>query len=294
MFVLAIMVISGTQPILQSAEAAVRLAARTLPLAGSVAFYFFSLALLPLLGSLITEPAAMTLAALMLWDSIFSRNASLRLQYVSLAVLLVNVSIGGTLTPFAAPPVLMVAAKWQWDLSFMLRTFGWKAAIAVTTNALAATIICRHELAALPYAQQAKKGGCAPLTLTLLHFAFLASIVTFSHHAAVFMGLFLLFLGIAHAYRHYQTPLILREGLLVAFFLSGLVVLGGMQRWWLERLLLSMSSSEVFFGATALTAITDNAALTYLRSLVPGLSESFKYALAVRRWSCGVQWGTFI
>jgi Na+/H+ antiporter NhaD/arsenite permease-like protein len=35
----------------------------------------------------------------------------------------------------------------------------------------------------------------------------------------------------------------------------------------------------VFFGAAALTAITDNAALTYLGSLVPGLSEEFKIAL---------------
>jgi Na+/H+ antiporter NhaD/arsenite permease-like protein len=65
----------------------------------------------------------------------------------------------------------------------------------------------------------------------------------------------------------------------VAFFLAGLVVLGGQQQWWLEPLLLSMDANAVFFGATALTAITDNAALTYLGSLVPSLSEPFKYAL---------------
>jgi hypothetical protein len=96
---------------------------------------------------------------------------------------------------------------------------------------------------------------------------------------AIFMGLFLFFLGITHAYEHYQDRLILREGLLVAFFLAGLVVLSGQQRWWLQPVLLGMSSEAVFFGATALTAFTDNAALTYLGSLVEGLSEGFQYAL---------------
>jgi predicted cation transporter len=42
---------------------------------------------------------------------------------------------------------------------------------------------------------------------------------------------------------------------------------------------LSLSADAVYFGAAALTAITDNAALTYLGSLVPGLSDEFKYAL---------------
>ena len=93
------------------------------------------------------------------------------------------------------------------------------------------------------------------------------------------MGLFLFFLGISNAYKHHQGRLILREGLLVAFFLAGLVVLGGQQQWWLQPVLMSMSSDAVFYGATAWTAFTDNAALTYLGSLVEGLSEGFKYAL---------------
>ena len=42
---------------------------------------------------------------------------------------------------------------------------------------------------------------------------------------------------------------------------------------------MKMDANAVFFGATALTAITDNAALTYLGSLVEGLSEEFKVAL---------------
>jgi hypothetical protein len=101
----------------------------------------------------------------------------------------------------------------------------------------------------------------------------------FAHHATIFMAILLFFLGVADAYEQYQDRLILREGLLVAFFLAGLVTLGGQQQWWLQPLLLNKSSNSVFIEATILTAFTDNAALTYLGSLVEGLSDEFKYAL---------------
>ena len=71
----------------------------------------------------------------------------------------------------------------------------------------------------------------------------------------------------------------LREGLLVGFFLAGLVTLGAQQQWWLQDLLAGMDSTVLFFGATALTAITDNAALTYLGSLVEGTDDAFRYSL---------------
>jgi hypothetical protein len=118
-----------------------------------------------------------------------------------------------------------------------------------------------------------------PPPVVAAHLLFLVAVVAFAHHPQVFMGLFLFFLGFATAYERYQDRLILREGLMVAFFLAGLVVLGGQQRWWLEPLLMRMDSTTVYYGATALTAVTDNAALTYLGSLVDGLSDEFKYAL---------------
>jgi uncharacterized membrane protein YecN with MAPEG domain len=279
MFVFVIVVIAGTRPILQTAMAGVRLVARAIPLPGSMGFYFTILALVPLLGSFITEPAAMTLAALILADRIFARGISSRLKYATLGVLFVNISIGGTLTPFAAPPVLMVAGKWGWDIGFMMSAFGWKAAIAVAVNALGATLLFRKELAKLSATDSGTSSDAVPLTLILVHLAFLAGVVVFAHHPAVFIGLFLFFLGVAHAYSRHQDRLIVREGLLVAFFLAGLVVLGGQQWWWLQPVLMSMSSDAVFFGATILTAFTDNAALTYLGSLVEGLTEGFKYAL---------------
>ncbi len=278
LFVFAIMVIAATRPIMQFAGAAVNVIARYVPLPRGMALYFLTLSFIPLMGSFITEPAAMTLAALMLRDTLFSKEVSTKLKYVTLGVLFVNISIGGTLTPFAAPPVLMVAAKWNWDLWFMLTHFGWKSAVAVLINAGCAMLLFRKELGHMGEPARASAPG-VPFTVIAVHLVFLALVVVFAHHPAVFMGLFLFFLGFSTAYQRHQSPLILREALLVAFFLAGLVVLGGLQQWWLEPVLMGMDANTVYFGATALTAITDNAALTYLGSLVEGLALDFKIAL---------------
>lgn len=291
LFVFAIMVVAGTRPILQAAGDVVNGLERALPLPGAIMFYLLLLVLVPLLGSFITEPAAMTLAALLLRDRIFRAEVSLRLKYLTLGVLFVNVSIGGTLTHFAAPPVLMVASTWQWDLGFMFTHFGWKAAIAVAINAVGATLMFRRELAGLarPAAVDTPDPAQqrAPLSVIGIHLLFLVAVVVFAHHPSVFIPLLLFFVGFATAYARYQDTLMLKEGMLVGFFLGGLVVLGGLQQWWLQPLLTRMDATAVFFGATALTAITDNAALTYLGSLVQGLSPEFKYALVAGAVSGG-------
>ncbi|MEK7774366.1 MAG: putative Na+/H+ antiporter [Candidatus Zixiibacteriota bacterium] len=278
MFVFAIMVVAASKPIFQMASSLVRRLGDLIPLGGSSGAYFCVLSILPLLGSFITEPAAMTVAAMTLSDAFFERGLPTRAKYITLGVLFVNVSIGGTLTPYAAPPVLMVAGKWGWTLDFMLAQFGWKAALAVVVNALLATLVCRRDLKKLLPEKKTTPAKTPPL-IYLIHLIFLSSVVVFAHTPALFMGLFLLFLGFASAYSKYQERLILREGLLVAFFLAGLVTIGGMQQWWLGPLLTNMSDTAVFFGAAVLTAVTDNAALTYLGSLVDGISDGFKYSL---------------
>ena len=118
-----------------------------------------------------------------------------------------------------------------------------------------------------------------PWLVSAIHLSFLAAVVVFAHHPVVFIGLFLFFMGFTQAYSRYQNPLILKEGLLVGFFLAGLVVLGGMQQWWLQPIVSSLEPTALFFGALGLTAITDNAALTYLGSLIEGMSDPAKYML---------------
>lgn len=279
LFVFAIMVIAASKPILTMAAMIVRGLANIMPMDKQVAYYFLLLSVVPLLGSFITEPAAMTLAALLLRDRFYSQNISSRMQYATLGVLFVNISIGGTLTPFAAPPVLMVAAKWGFDMQYMLTNFGYKAAIAVLFNATVVTFMFAKEVAAMKKPSDSGPKDDMPFWVIGVHLFFLVMVVVFAHHPPVFMGLFLFFLGYTSAYQQYQDRLILKEGLLVAFFLAGLVVLGGMQAWWLQDILKGMSTTALFYGATALTAITDNAALTYLGSLVEGVSDEFKYAL---------------
>ncbi|TDU70654.1 putative Na+/H+ antiporter [Prosthecobacter fusiformis] len=276
-FVLVVMVVAATRPVVKLAEGLISGIARLLPWGEAMSFYVAALFVGPLLGSFITEPAAMTLLALVLKRRYFDQGISRRLAYATLGLLFVNVSIGGTLTHFAAPPVLMVAAKWQWDTVFMLTHFGWRAVLSCFFSTAIIFFIFRRELMALPAVPN--RSGAVPVWLTVLHMLFLAAVVGFAHHPDVFFGIFMLFLGLVSATREFQDQLKLKEGLLVGFFLAGLVTLGSLQAYWLKPLISSLSGHALFFGATGLTALTDNAALTYLGSLVEGISPELQYAL---------------
>ena len=276
-FVLVIMVIAATRPVVSLAESFITGLAKRMPWKESVAFYAAALAVGPLLGSLITEPAAMTLLALVLKRRYFDRGISRALAYATLGLLFVNVSVGGTLTHFAAPPVLMVAAKWHWDSTFMLTNFGWRAAASCLVSTTLVTLWFRKELAALAVEDQPASG--IPAWLTGTHLVFLGIVVALAHHPDVIFGVLMLFLGLVTATAPHQEPLKLREGLLVGFFLSGLVTLGSLQAYWLKPLIESLNGSALFFGATGLTALTDNAALTYLGSLVDTITPELEYAL---------------
>ncbi|HEY4072060.1 MAG TPA: putative Na+/H+ antiporter [Herbaspirillum sp.] len=281
LFVFTVMVVAASRPILEAVRRLIAGIAGILPIRTNLAQAWLGLALVPLVGSLITEPAAMTLAALILAPQIFRQGIPEWLKYGALGVLFVNVSIGGTLTSYAAPPVLMVAATWQWDTAFMAANFGWKACIAVLLNATVIVFLLRaHIPDHLPGTETSSdKQTPIPLVVTLIHFAFLVAVVLLAHHPVLFLGIFLFFMGFTHAYEEHQNPLILKEGLLVGFFLAGLVVLGGMQQWWLQPIVSSLRPTALFFGALGLTAITDNAALTYLGSLIVGMSDQAKYML---------------
>lgn len=278
LFVFVVMVIAASRPILHAVETALHQLAHVLPAPNQATITWLSLAAVPLFGSLITEPAAMTIAALMLAPQVFQRRVPEHLKYLALGVLFVNISIGGTLTPYAAPPVLMVATTWNWDSAFMLTRFGWKAALVVIVNATVATYALRSQLRSIQSPKSTDRLAM-PVAVILVHVLFLAGVVVFAHHPIIFVGLFLMFLGFTQAYDRYQSPLIIKEALLVGFFLAGLVLLGGMQRWWLQPIVSGLEPLALFFGALSLTAITDNAALTYLGSLITGISAEAKYML---------------
>lgn len=281
MFVVVVMAIAATRPVLSLAERALRKVA-ALGKGRPVAWWLAILILAPLFGSFITEPAAMTIAALLLGNQFYALKPSAKLKYATLGLLFVNISVGGTLTHFAAPPVLMVAGAWKWDFLFMLEHFGWKAAVGIVVATTIYFAVFRRELLALAPAAGAEKNAeeaSIPWWVSLGHLGFLGFTVWMAHYPVLFIGGFLFFIAFMQATAHHQTRLDLRGPMLVGFFLAGLVVHGGLQGWWIEPVLKSLGEVPVFFGATVLTAFNDNAAITYLATLVPGFTDGMKYAV---------------
>ncbi|MEZ5416542.1 MAG: putative Na+/H+ antiporter [Vicinamibacterales bacterium] len=291
MFVVVIMSLASTRPIVLFAERSLHRIAK-LGEGTPAAWWLAILTIGPLLGSFITEPAAMTICALLLARQFYDLGPSVRLRYATLGLLFVNVSIGGTLTHFAAPPVLMVARAWEWDMLFMLGHFGWRAVIAIAVSTTVYFLWFRSEFAALsrrparPDEFERDEAGSpesprqeVPGWITAVHMAFMAWTVMTAHYPALFVGGFLFFLGFAKATADFQGRLDLRAPLLVGFFLGGLVIHGGLQAWWIAPVLSRLAEAPLFFAATLLTAFNDNAMITYLASLVPSLSESLKVAV---------------
>lgn len=286
LFVVIVMAISATRPILRFAEqcmsAVARLGGRT-----PGAWWLAILTVGPLLGSFITEPAAMTISALLLARQFYDLNPSTQFKYATLGLLFVNISVGGTLTHFAAPPVLMVAAKWGWDLPFMFTHFGWIAAVGIVISNAIYFAFFRREFAALrPHAAAEERPHLwsdrtdpVPVSITLVHLVFLGWTVFTAHHPALFIGGFLFFLAFTTATKHHQNPLALKPAILVGFFLAGLVVHGGLQGWWIAPVLASLGEVPLLLGAMGLTAFNDNAAITYLATLVPDFSDAMKHAV---------------
>ncbi len=307
MFVVVIMAIASTRPVVKVSEQLLGLAAG---LGGhSKAAWWFSILLIaPLLGSFITEPAAMTIAALLLANQFYKYKPSSGFAYATIGLLFVNISVGGTLTHFAAPPVLMVAGPWNWDMSFMASNFGWKAALGILISNVIYFIIFRSQFAKMgkqdeveastnfhtPEVQTLKPGQISheefearwserevpiPWWVTLVHIFFLAWTVYTAHYPALFIPGLLFFLGFLSLTATHQNKMELKGPIMVGFFLGGLIIHGGLQAWWIAPVLGSLAELPLMLTATVLTAVNDNAAITYLATLVPNMAEASKYAV---------------
>lgn len=294
LFVAVIMVIASSRPIYRLAENTLKLGA-SMGKGSPAAWWLSVLSIAPLLGSFITEPAAMTLGAILLSKKIYQLKPCEGLKYATIGLLFVNVSVGGTLTHFAAPPIVMVAGKWNWDMTFMFTEFGWKAIAGILVSNLIYFFVFRKEFARLAEVQRINSAfeGTVPTTwedrqdqipvwVYAVSILFLVWTVYFAHHPAIFIGGFLFFLGFTMATPQYQNAFSIKVPLLVAFFLAGLLVLGGVQGWWMQPVLQTLSElgpKMTMSLASILTAFNDNAAVTFLASTVPNLPEEIRYAI---------------
>ena len=386
LFVVVIMTLAATRPILLLADGIIRKIAGLL--GGTLtARWLTTLTIGPMLGSFITEPAAMTLSALVLGKNFYALEPSQKFKYATLGLLFVNISVGGTLTHFAAPPVLMVAGPWEWSTLHMLSNFGWKAVLGILLANGLYWLIFRKEIQKLEdkfalvslkekiqknylrrrdmdamfddIAQEIKKelgtrntvdreiekieratrerleqhylprlieqgyepdavhkafnerfeeiklrqmrrtipvlltpeqkgpfidpdwdnrDDPVPVWVTLVHFGFVAWTIVNAHHPELFIPGILFFIGFAQVTQPYQNRIDLKPPILVGFFLGGLVIHGG-QGWWIAPILGNLAEIPLMLGATLLTAFNDNAAITFLSTLVPGFTDSLKYAV---------------
>lgn len=279
MFVVIIMAIASSRPVIQFAETCLRSVA-SIGNRTPAAWWLSILVVAPLLGSFITEPAAMTIAALLIGHQFYLLDPSPTFKYATLGLLFVNISVGGTLTHFAAPPVLMVAGTWHWDMPFMLTHFGWRAVLGILMATAVYFLIFKKEFKALSakhaeleeQASVEEKPESAPVWVVLVHLGFVAWTVFTLHHPAFFIAGFLFFMAFTMATHHYQYEISLKSPVLVGFFLAGLVTHGGLQGWWISPVLSSLAEVPLFIGATVLTAFNDNAAITFLAAQVPAFS----------------------
>ena len=278
LFVFVIMNIASTKPIIECAQLLLSKFVTLIPLRFEYSFFIVILAIGPMLGSFITEPAAIAVCAVILRKGLFNKEISLSFKYAILSLLFVNVSIGGTLTHFAAPPILIVADKWGLTSSLVLSHLGYKSMIAILVSTFLFLYLFRKELSLITIDKKILLERSTPNWLIAIHLVLMLLCVLFAHKPWALFIIFFLFIFIFKRTFFYQSHLEMAEALKVSFFMWGLIVLGGMQAWWLRIILSSLSETKMFLGAIALTAITDNAALTYLGA-VSKIDENLRWAL---------------
>lgn len=282
LFVLCIVLIASSKPVLDFTQIFIVSSANKLSnlfKSNQVQTQFLVLFILgPLLGSLITEPAAITIVGLILMRMFNDKTTETNFIYGLVALLFVNISIGGSLTYFAAPPILMVARIWQWNISSVFINLGVPAISAVVLNTFLFKFRYKNKITNF-FKPLKFESTESPFWVTSIHLIFLLVLILSLHQPKMLIFVLILFVVFTKLTARFQTTLRWKESFLVAFFLMGLLVLGSFQQWWLQPIITELSEKTVFFAAVGLTAITDNAALTYLGSQVPDLKETARWAL---------------
>lgn len=276
LFIAVVMCLAATAPVSALFEWLVSQIAR--PFGGSPrALWSLALTIGPWLGSLITEPAAIAMTAVFLTRTFYSQKPSQTLRYVTLALLFVNTSLGGIITSFAGHAIVIVAAKWGWNTSYMLAHFGWRATLLIIFNTVIMGFLFRSHFKSIKGSRPRQR----KLTwwVSLVHVALLAWILCNPTYPALFIGGFFLFLAFYRATKPHQEEINLRAPLLVCFFLGGLIVHVSLQGWWIEPLLSRLGRYELMSMASILTAFNDNATVTTLGNLVKSLTESGRHAV---------------
>ncbi|MBM3184650.1 MAG: hypothetical protein FJZ64_05030, partial [Chlamydiae bacterium] len=289
LFVAVILSLTATKPIIRIAEHTMTWCAKWL--SGSLSAWWLTLLTLgPLLGSFITEVGAMTLCALLLSRQFYQFHPSQNLSYATLALLFVNVSVGGILTDFASPAVLILAHCWHWTTADMFLLFGWKAMLGIVTSNLIYWFWFRKEFKILNEKKRKLASSTflssehtneenVPLWIMMTHILFIVWIVCVAQYTAVFIASFLFFIGFHQATRRHQYPIRIVHPMLVGLFLAGLIIHGGLQGWWVVQLLHGLSPLSVMGVSILLTGFNDNTAISYLATLVPDWGPLFKYAI---------------
>ncbi|MGB7978166.1 MAG: putative Na+/H+ antiporter [Chlamydiales bacterium] len=288
LFVVVILAMASTRPIVNMAEKLIHWIAKGF--GGSLsAWWVVLLTVGPLLGSLITEAAAMALCALLLSKQFYEYHPSKTLAYATIGLLFVNISVGGVLTDFASPAVLVLAHCWSWSMSDMFFDFGWKAALGIILSNFLYWTYFKKELSYMNLRKQAvniyatyssqSEERPIPLWITLTHIGFMTLIVAVAHYPAIFIAIFLFFIGFHQATRSHQYAIRIARPLLIGLFLAGLVIHGGLQGWWVISILNGLAPLSVMGVAIALTGFNDNTAISYLTTLIPNWEEIYQYAV---------------
>jgi hypothetical protein len=118
-----------------------------------------------------------------------------------------------------------------------------------------------------------------PIWVTLVHIIFVVWTIVNAHYPALIVPGLLFYLAFAQVTSPYQNNIDLKSPLLVGFFIGGLLIHGGVQGWWIEPVLGSLGEISLMLTATILTSFNDNAAITYLSTLIPDLTDGMKYAV---------------